>query len=790
MNTTFSKPTSYGASVDDNADQLLYSSGWGSVFMSIPASSMVASLHETSVEGSTATFKFDASIQIDDGPVVIHAQASTNDDQWRAVLWESDVLPSGPHILTITNLGDNLVLDSIAYKPVPSPVSSAGFAGNVSTSTFATSTSVFPTTSSSNSSPMDSFPRTAPLAGVIVAGMLVFTLLVYYFLRPIRKHSKLRRLEEAEMNDSLYELKVKRSISLSACTLKEPELGSPFSVTSAFLPSHGLTDAQRSYTVKGRQNVARREHSLQRHEHFTRAITPPSGRLGPVARRTQGPNSEDETFDHLTSACYGASNICYRGLNLGKRPVISFRVYNRTIIVLNSVSAIRTLLDHRAAIYSERPMSWMYNVICARGQAVFNVSASDPRHRVYRRLLQTGLSRKAVEASGETMRREAAVLVQSLGSAPEKWTQHVRRNTAGVIMKLAFGYTVKDLDDSFITVAEESAKISGWATAPGRWMVDYYPLLRYVPSAFPGAEWKRQGLVWREQLSHLSDVPYRWVKGQIANGTNEESFISRLLHDSESSVSKVITPDEEDAVRWCAGGLYAGAADTTVSALTSFVLLMALHPDVQRKAQEEINAVCNHGLESSNNEDWDVDAQDAYDESRMPHLANLEKLPYLLAIMKEVLRYAPVANLALPHCLAEDDTYMGFDLPKGASVVPNIWAVMHDPELYPDPFKFNPDRFVHSNDGPTPATYAVGGLNEPKQPLTQPDPRQFAYGFGKRVCPGTHFAETTLLLNMATILMWWNIHVSDGVQPDVEFTTGITSHIKPFPVDFIRRFSV
>lgn len=43
-------------------------------------------------------------------------------------------------------------------------------------------------------------------------------------------------------------------------------------------------------------------------------------------------------------------------------------------------------------------------------------------------------------------------------------------------MKLAFGYTVKDLDDGFIAVAEESAKISGWAMAPGRWMVDYYPL--------------------------------------------------------------------------------------------------------------------------------------------------------------------------------------------------------------------------------------------------------------------------------------------------------------------------
>lgn len=51
------------------------------------------------------------------------------------------------------------------------------------------------------------------------------------------------------------------------------------------------------------------------------------------------------------------------------------------------------------------------------------------------------------------------------------------RNTAAVIMKIAFGYNVTD-NDHFISVAEEAAKISGWALAPGRWLVDYYPIRR------------------------------------------------------------------------------------------------------------------------------------------------------------------------------------------------------------------------------------------------------------------------------------------------------------------------
>ncbi|KAJ3506940.1 hypothetical protein NLJ89_g6580 [Agrocybe chaxingu] len=455
-----------------------------------------------------------------------------------------------------------------------------------------------------------------------------------------------------------------------------------------------------------------------------------------------------------------------------RSPIISFRVYNRTIVVLNDIESIHTLLDQRAQIYSERPMSWMYNVICGRGKSVFNIPASNPRHRIYRRMLQAGLGQRATKEAWDILREEAEVLVAGLAKQPEDWIQHIRRNAAGVIMKVAFGYSIASPEDLFIKVAEETSKISGWAMAPGRWLVDYYPIMRHIPSFIPGTQWKRQGLAWRERLNYLSEVPHNWVKQQMKkNNTYPKSFTSRFLQshldDEDGSVFSKLKShqggEDEDIVKWCAGGLYAGAADTTVSALTSFVLLMALYPEVQRKAGQEIDIVL--GIE-----DGSVDSSRF--SSPISDMEQLGALGYLQAVMKEVLRYAPVGNLALPHATLYEDQYQGYTIPKGASVIPNVWAVMHDPKMYHEPFAFRPERFT--NEG-----------------SAEPDPRQFAYGFGRRSCPGSHFAETSMLLSMANILTFYSITPQESSLMEktrgLEFTTGITSNIRPFPVRITPR---
>lgn len=93
--------------------------------------------------------------------------------------------------------------------------------------------------------------------------------------------------------------------------------------------------------------------------------------------------------------------------------------------------------------------------------------------------------------------------------------------------------------------------------------------------------------------------------------------------------------------------------DKTVSAITTFFLAMALFPEAQKKAQYEIDEVI--------------------ERDRLPTLSDRQSLPYVNALVKEVLRWHPVGPMCLPHTTSQDDIVDGHLIPKGAMILPNIW---------------------------------------------------------------------------------------------------------------------
>ncbi|KAI0027839.1 cytochrome P450 [Vararia minispora EC-137] len=432
-------------------------------------------------------------------------------------------------------------------------------------------------------------------------------------------------------------------------------------------------------------------------------------------------------------------------------PIFLLRLFNRKVIVLNTHTAVMDLLESRSANYSERPASWMFKELVGRKWSVFNISASNPRFKAYRRLLHSALDHKAVQSYFPLLSRHNILLLRSIHAQPDAYITHIRRNSGGIILELAYGRTVDSDADDFVRVVEESFKLQAELMRPGRWLVDIFPMLRFMPPWLPGASFKLQAEKYKEEFRRLDRIPHEWAMKQIRSGSHIPSFTSRYMRPVDGN-----TPDgeREDIIKWCSAALYVGGADTTVSTMASFFLLMTLNPEAQRQAQEEIDRVV--GTE------------------RFPNIEDREKLPYVNALIKEVLRRAPVAPLGIAHAALNDDTYQGFLIPKGSSIVANIWALLHDPAVYPEPLKFDPGRFV-------------GDASS-----VQYDSSHYAFGFGRRACIGLHFAKVSLFLNIASVLAAFSIlkPLDDkGVEydPPFEFISAITAHPKPFRCRIIAR---
>ncbi|QRV88346.1 cytochrome P450 family protein [Ceratobasidium sp. AG-Ba] len=178
-------------------------------------------------------------------------------------------------------------------------------------------------------------------------------------------------------------------------------------------------------------------------------------------------------------------------------------------------------------------------------------------------------------------------------------------------------------------------------------------------------------------------------------------------------------------------------------------MAMLLFPEVQKRAQREIDIVTNS--------------------SRLPTLEDRQKLEYVERLVHEALRWCPVLPGGVPHACSQDDFYRGYHIPRGTIIYPNVWAMSRDPEIYCDPELFNPDRFLDSNLPTAPA-----------------------FGFGRRACPGLYYGHASLLIIIASVLASFDIlpikdEHSKDILPSFENTGHLTFDPKPFKVKFAKR---
>jgi cytochrome P450 len=421
--------------------------------------------------------------------------------------------------------------------------------------------------------------------------------------------------------------------------------------------------------------------------------------------------------------------------------ITHIEVLGRHIIVLSSVKTAMEMMDSKSTLYSDRPVLPMAGELVGWKDSLPFLPYGDRFRRQRKNFHRVIGSRTAVDVYNEIEEVETHRFLKRVLAKPDQLQEHVQHTAIAVVLRITHGYEVKEVDDPFVNLANRVTDHGSQATAPGAFMVDILPFLAKVPAWFPGAGFKLLAREWREILEEMVSAPHKLVKDQMVAGIAPVSFTSNLLEGSD------ISAEEDHAVKWSAFSLYAGGADTTVSAIYSLFLAMTLFPDVQKKAQAEIDAVVGP--------------------DRLPSFADRDSLPYTEALVTEVLRWNVVFPTGFPHCVSEDDIHDGYYIPKGSMVIPNVWSMLNDPQTYANPTQFNPERFL-AKDG-----------REPEM-----EPRTVCFGFGRRICPGLHLADASIWISTAMSLAVFDISkvVENGVEvtPEVDPLPGTSSHPKPF----------
>ncbi|OCH92573.1 cytochrome P450 [Obba rivulosa] len=474
--------------------------------------------------------------------------------------------------------------------------------------------------------------------------------------------------------------------------------------------------------------------------------------------------------------------------------VFYLRLGLQDVIVLNTAKAADDLLTDRSKIYSGRVAPHVAQDILSDGQRVLFMpharewkiarramsAAAGPAAAKKIRPFQDMESRTAIydlmchSAKGDEGPRSSSTQASPGREVPEgHWFHLVRRFSTTVPMFVNYGKRISRIVDNpqMDMVYDVVGNVTRVAQ-PGNYLADVVPLLRKLPDWM--APWRVEARRMHEWEMSLFGGLLDEEKVALSEGTVRDTFLNTYLR-ARSAAGHAEAPGNglagdtwmrDKLLAYTAGSLLEAASDTTAAAVLTFVLALLNNPPVLQRAREEVDSIVGP--------------------DRMPTFDDEENLPYVVACIQETLRCHPPAITGVPHRADEDDEYKGYRIPKGATVIGNVWAIHMNPVRYPDPTKFIPDRHL----GGPPLRRAGGPDLEGRA--------HYAFGFGRRFCGGKDVAEGSLFILCARLL--WGVdfraptdpvtgkpRVPDFADEDGTWSTGFIAVPKLFDVQFAPR---
>ncbi|KAF8625938.1 hypothetical protein AX17_006664 [Amanita inopinata Kibby_2008] len=441
-------------------------------------------------------------------------------------------------------------------------------------------------------------------------------------------------------------------------------------------------------------------------------------------------------------------------------PIFHLRMGPQDVIVLNTADAADELFVHRSKSFSSRtPPHVAHDIVSAGQRLVFLPYGKE--WKAARKSLHSSIGPGPSRKIRTCQELESRVLLYDIlqhgekgwrplapgpnGEVPEDhWFSLVRRYATSIVMTVCYGRRANTIIRNRylhkIYAVLANIVIVG---QPGNYLADVFPILRQLPDWL--SSWRTEGRkmhcwemeLWGGLLDELRD--------DLNKGVENNSYIGGYLRQRvEAGKADApgcgITEDgwlRDTLLAYTAGTVLEAGSDTTASTIQSFILFMLSHPHVLEKVRAEVDAVVGS--------------------DRMPQFEDEPNLPYMVAAIKETLRKRPPTVMGIPHKADEDSIYDGYKIPKGSTVIGNVWAIHMDPTRYPNPTAYQPERW-YTPGKPT----RWGSGPELDQPLTMGH-SSYVFGWGRRFCQGSHIAEASLFISLSRLI--WGVEFEAPKDP-------------------------
>lgn len=339
-------------------------------------------------------------------------------------------------------------------------------------------------------------------------------------------------------------------------------------------------------------------------------------------------------------------------------------------------------------------------------------------------------------------------LKKNCGGAGTNCHQYFERTTASIIFALFYAFRLKDAHDPSLLAAISLTEDFSEFVRVGAHPVDSFPILNLLPAFL--APWKGQTEAhWKRQRAlHLGNLK----RGLDAEGWTFTKQMHQIIQNEGINM-----PDDELALEF--GTMVDAALDGTTESLSWFVIACIKQDrGFVAKARKAID---------------DVVGRD-----RLPDFGDQAQLPYITAIVEEVMRWRPVGAGGVPHFTKTESEYEGYRIPAGTTVIANHWAITREEAVFgPNAESFVPERWLEEGSTELKSLPAVG------------------FGYGRRTCPGRHFARDILWIEVARLL--WAFEIEAGKtetgEPievdDLTATDGLVMRPMPYKASFKPRDS-